>query len=57
MHQTVATVFKTFLLAQPPQTHHQATLLVNNALTTAMHALRSTVSTMLQTTSGGLAFS
>ncbi len=57
MHQTVATVLKTLLLAQSPQTCCQATLLVDNALATAMHALQSTVSTMLQATPGGLAFS
>ncbi|KAL7453407.1 hypothetical protein ACHAXS_000300, partial [Conticribra weissflogii] len=45
------------LLAQPPQTHCQAVLLVDDALATAIHAVRSLVSTMLQATSGGLAFS
>ncbi len=57
MHQTVATVLKILLLAQPPQAHCQAGLLVDDALATAMHALQSTVSTMLQATPGGLAFS
>ncbi len=57
MHQTVATVFKTLLLAQPPQSCCQAALLVNDALATARHALRSTVSTTLQATPGGLEFS
>ncbi|KAL7465465.1 hypothetical protein ACHAXS_005793 [Conticribra weissflogii] len=56
MHQTVATVLKTLLLAQPPQTHHQAALLVDDALATAMHTLHSTVSTTLQAM-GGLVFS
>ncbi|KAL7460146.1 hypothetical protein ACHAXS_000610, partial [Conticribra weissflogii] len=57
MHETVATMLKMLLLAQPPQTHHQASLLMDDALVTAMHALRSTVSTMLQATPGGLTFS
>ena len=57
MHQTVATVLKTLLLAQPPQSHCKAMLLVDDALATAMHALQSTVSTILQATPGGLAFS
>ncbi|KAL7461162.1 hypothetical protein ACHAXS_001590 [Conticribra weissflogii] len=48
MHQTVATVLKTLLLVQPPQSHSQATLLVDNALAPAFHALQSMVSTMLQ---------
>ncbi len=57
MHKTVATVLKILLLVQPPQTHCQAALLVNDALATAMHPLRSTVSTMLQATPGGLTLS
>ncbi|KAL7468668.1 hypothetical protein ACHAXS_008904 [Conticribra weissflogii] len=50
MHQTVTTVLKTLLLAQPPQSYHQALLPVGNTLATAMHALHSMVSTMLQAT-------
>ncbi|KAL7449979.1 hypothetical protein ACHAXS_000220, partial [Conticribra weissflogii] len=57
MHQTVATVLKTLLLANPPQTCCQAALLVDDALTTVMHALQSTVSTTLQVMPGGLVFS
>ncbi len=57
MHQTFASVLKTLLLAQTPQTCCQATLHVDNALATAMHALQSTVSTALQATPGGLMFS
>ncbi len=57
MHQTVATVLKTLLLAQPLQTCHQAALLVDDALATAMHVLWSTASTTLQATPGGLSFS
>ncbi len=56
MHQMVAIVLKTLLLANPPQSCCQAALLVD-ALATAMHALHSTVSTMLQAMPGGLAFS
>ncbi len=57
MHQTIATVLETILLANPPQPHHQAALFVDDALTTAMHALQSTVSTKLKATPRGLAFS
>ncbi len=57
MHQTVATVLKTLFLAYPPQSYCQATILVDNDLATAMHALQSTVSATLQATPGGLAFS
>ncbi len=39
MHETVVTVLKMLLLAQPPQTHHQASLLMDDALVTAIHAL------------------
>ncbi len=57
MHQTVATVLKTLLLAQSPQTHCHVALLVGDALVTAMHALQSTLSTTLQAMPGGLVFS
>ncbi len=57
MHQTVATVLKTLLVAKPPKSSHQAALLVDDALATAMHVLQSMVSTTLQATPGGLAFS
>ncbi len=57
MHQTVATVLKTLLLAQPPQTYCQVVLIVDDTLATAMHALQSMVLTMLQATPGGLVFS
>ncbi len=57
MHHTVATVLKMLFLAQTPQTRCQAVLIVADALATALHALRSTVSTTLQITPGGLAFS
>ncbi len=53
IHQTVATVLKT-LACPTPQTRCQAVLLVDAALATTMHALWSTVSTMLQATLGGL---
>ncbi len=45
MNQTVSTVLKTLLIANPPQPHHQAALLVDDALAIDMHALQSTVST------------
>ncbi len=57
MHQTVVTVLKTHLLAKPPQTCCQAVLLVDNTLAIFIHALQSTVLTMFQAKTGGLAFS
>lgn len=57
MHQTVAALLKTHLLAQLPQTHCAAMLLVDDALATAMHTLRSIVSMTLQAMPVGLAFS
>ncbi len=54
MYQTVATLLKTFLLVQQPQSCHQATLLVDNALAYAMHALQLMVSTTLQAMPGAL---
>ncbi len=57
MHQTVGTVLKTLLLAQPPQSCCQAALLADDALATALHTLHSTVLTMLQAMPRGLAFS
>jgi len=50
MHHTDATVLKTLFLAQPPQSCHQAALLVDDALALAMHTLYSTVSTLSQAT-------
>ncbi len=47
-NKTVATVFKTLLFSQPPQTCCQAMFLVDYALATAMHALQCTVLTTLQ---------
>ncbi len=57
MYKTVATVLKALLLAQPPQSCRQVTLLVDDALSNAMHALQSTVSTTLQAMPGILVFS
>ncbi len=57
MYQTVVTVLRTLMLANPPQSCHQAALLVDDTLATTLHALQSMVSTPLQATPGGLAFS
>ncbi|KAL7454316.1 hypothetical protein ACHAXS_000326 [Conticribra weissflogii] len=48
MHQNIATVLKTLLLAQPSQTRRQAALFVDDVLATAMHALWSTATTRLE---------
>ncbi len=56
MNQTIPTVLKTVFFAQMPQTCHQAALLEDDALETAMYALCSKVSITLQAMPGGLAF-
>ncbi len=57
MHQTIATVLKTVMFSQPPQTCFQAALLLDYALVTVTHALCSMVSTKLEATHGGPVFS
>ena len=57
MHQTVGNVLRVLLYSNPPQNLTQARDIVDQALATAMHAMRVTVATTLGTMPGALAFS
>ena len=56
MHQTVGNVLRTYLYSNPPQNMTQARDIIDQALATAMHAMRATIATTLGSTSGALAF-
>ncbi len=57
MHQTVTNVLRTLAHTNPPQNMTQAIDLIDDALATAMHAMRTTVATTyLVRTLGALAF-
>ncbi len=53
----MATVLKTLLLYCPPQMPQDVLHLVDNGLATTMHLMRSTISKVLKTSPGALAFS
>ena len=57
MHQTVANVLRTLLYSNPPKNMTQAKDIMDDALATAVHAMRTTGATTLGSTSGALAFS
>ena len=57
MHQTVGNVLRIYLYSNPPQNMPQARDIIDQALATAMHAMRTTVATTLGSTPGALAFS
>ena len=57
MHQTVGNVLRVLLYSNPPQNMTQARGIVNQALATAMHAMRVTTASTLGSTPGALAFS
>ena len=57
MHQTVGNVLRIYLYSNPPQNMPQARDIIDQALATAMHAMRTTVATTLGSTTGALAFS
>jgi hypothetical protein len=57
MHQTVGNVLRTYLYGNPPTNMTQARDIIDQALATAMHAMRTTVATTLGSTPGALAFS
>jgi len=57
MHQTVGNILRTLLYSNPPQNMAQARDIIDSALATAMHAMRTTVATTLGSTPGALAFS
>jgi hypothetical protein len=56
MHWTVTNVLRTPVHANPPQNVTQARDIIDNALATTMHAMRTTVATALGSTLGALAF-
>lgn len=55
MHQTVANILRTLLHSNPPKNLTQAKDVMDDALATAMHAMRSTVATTIGSTPGTLA--
>ena len=57
MHQTVGNVLRTYLHGNPPSNVTQARDIVNQALATAMHDMRTTITTTLGSLPGALAFS
>ena len=58
MHQTVENVLRTMIHSHPPRLNMaQAKDIVDAALATAMHAMRTTVATTLGSAPGSLAFS
>jgi transposase InsO family protein len=56
MHQTVANVLRTIVHTNPPRNLQQANKLVDDALATAMYAMRTTIATTIGSTPGSLAF-
>jgi hypothetical protein len=56
MHQTVENVLRTLIHSNLPRTMTSAKDIVDDALATAMHAIRTTVATTLGSASGSLAF-
>ena len=57
MHQTVENVLRILVHANPPRNMSTAKGIVDDALATAMHAMRTTVATTLGSAPGALAFS
>jgi transposase InsO family protein len=57
MHQTVENVLRTLIHTNPPRKTSKARDIVDDALATAMHAMRTTVATTLGSAPGSLAFS
>ena len=57
MHQTVANILRTLLHSNAPHNMTQARDIVDAALASAMHAMRTTVANTLGSTPGALAFS
>ena len=56
MHQTVGNILRTNLYSNPPRNMTQAKAIIDEALATAMHAMRTTIATTLGSTPGALAF-
>ncbi len=56
MHQTVTNVLRTLVHTNSPQNMTQARGIIDDALATAMHAMRTTIATTLGSTPGALVF-
>jgi hypothetical protein len=56
MHQTVGNVIQTLVHTNTPQNMTQARDIIDDTLATAMHAMRTTVATTLDSAPGYLAF-
>ncbi len=56
MHQPVNNVLRTLEHTNPPQNITQDRDMIDGALTTAMHAMQTTIATTLVSTPGALAF-
>ena len=56
MHQTVRNVLRVLLYSNPPKNVTQARDIMDDALATAIHAMRNAVATSLGRTPGALAF-
>ena len=56
MHQTVGSVLRTLLYSNPPRTVANAADLIDQALSTAMHAMRTNIHTALKGSPGALVF-
>jgi hypothetical protein len=56
MHQTVNNVLRTLVHTNPPQNMTQARDIIDDALTTAIHVMQTTIATTLESTPGALAF-
>ena len=56
MHQTVGNILCTLLYSNPPQNMTQARDIMDDALATTMHAMRTTIATTLGSTPGAIAF-
>jgi hypothetical protein len=56
MHQTVNNLLRTLVHTNPPRNMTQARDIIDDALTTAIHAMQTNVATTLRSTPGTLAF-
>jgi len=56
MHQTVGNILRTLLYSNPPRTVANAADLIDQALGTAMHAMRTNIHTTLKAAPGALVF-
>jgi len=57
MHQTVGNILRTVLYSKPARTVGDAKNIIDSALATAMHAMRTNVATTLQSSPGAMVFS